>query len=170
MGSARLCDELGDPLRVAAAAAAAVMQASANAAPAGASSFGAGELQHAVRAEFVDERGPLGVVELEFGELVENRLGELGAVEVDQRQDGAEIVLGSVRGSSSAARTAGLVSRRELLRLRVGEPASAGGRGGVAARARRPRTRATSAIERAADSVNRSCHGAESHVASDSRR
>ena len=88
----KLFDERGDPLRIVGRGVAAAMQASANAAPPGASSFERGPGAACLRAEFADDRDALCVGEVELRELGENRLGEFGPAEVDEPEDGLHVV------------------------------------------------------------------------------
>ena len=74
------------------AAEAAAMQASANVAPSGASSFDCDSLSMPAGAELVDDFLPLGVGEFEFREISQDRLGQLGTAEVDEQEDRLDVV------------------------------------------------------------------------------
>ena len=93
-------------------------------------------MQHALRAELRDERRPLGVGELQLGELVEDRLGEFGPAEVDEPEDGLEVVGGRLAREFERGADGGIGFER---RSDVG---GFGWRGSCAAAARRQRAAA----------------------------
>ena len=163
--SVEVVDQLGDPLRVAGDGRRCRHAGLGKLLAGGSKCRCAGEPQQAVGAEFIDYGGSLCVVELEVGELLQDRGREFRAIEIHQRQHRTEIVLRFGPRELERRERGGVGLRCKLFHGRCGFRRR---EGGILSENHRAASREC-CCER-----NRKCdlsyHGANSHVASDAAK